>query len=131
MLIIKKRFIFEAAHRLPNHDGPCQRLHGHSWVMWVSVEPLSRDRGEGLNINGPKAGMLMDYGDMKAIVNPIVGKYLDHHYLNETVGGNPTSEYLCIWMGEKLLGADWPVGVGVSEVEIEETCTSSCRLILN
>jgi 6-pyruvoyltetrahydropterin/6-carboxytetrahydropterin synthase len=34
-----KEFRFEAAHRLPHHDGKCRRLHGrHSWVGRVYVE---------------------------------------------------------------------------------------------
>lgn len=125
-MIIKKKFTFEAAHMLPLHDGPCRRLHGHSWVMWISV-----GTDIGIKEDGPKSGMLMDFGDMKSIVNPIVDDYLDHHYLNDSTGlSDPTSENICIWIHGKLLGAQWPKGIRIEEIEIEETCTSSCRLIL-
>lgn len=130
MLIIKKKFTFEAAHRLPNHDGPCQRLHGHSWVMWVSVGSEFHMETS-LKRHGPKAGMLMDFGDLKSIVNPIVDGFLDHYHLNETTGlENPTSENLCLWINQKLTDQKWPPGMIITEIEIEETCTSSCRLIL-
>lgn len=35
---VGKEFRFEAAHRLPRHDGKCRRPHGHSYVLWVEVE---------------------------------------------------------------------------------------------
>ncbi len=115
---LTKQFRFEAAHQLPAHDGKCKRLHGHSWVGRVIV------RGTQLHAAGPKAGMLMDFADIKKVVNPIVENLLDHHYLNETLGiENPTSEEVarCVF---DLLSGELP---GLVAVEIDETCTSSCR----
>jgi 6-pyruvoyltetrahydropterin/6-carboxytetrahydropterin synthase len=42
--LIYKEVRFEAAHRLPYHDGKCQRLHGHSWIgrVYVTADPLVR-----------------------------------------------------------------------------------------
>ncbi len=45
---IYKEFRFEAAHRLPYHQGKCCRLHGHSWVGRVYI---TRDH---LDETGPK-----------------------------------------------------------------------------
>ena len=114
---LRKQFTFEASHQLPNHDGKCQRLHGHSWKMRVVVA------GDLITMNGPKAGMLMDYAEISAIVKPIVEKYLDHHHLNETTKlENPTSELLSMWLYE-MLKPQLPLLVSV---EVDETCTSSC-----
>lgn len=115
---LRKMFRFEAAHRLPNHDGKCARLHGHSWVGWVIVE------GEKLVREGAKAGMLVDYGDISAAVKGMVEGHLDHHYLNESIPGmpNPTSENVAKWCFD-YLDRRLPM---LSAVEIEETCTSSC-----
>jgi 6-pyruvoyltetrahydropterin/6-carboxytetrahydropterin synthase len=114
--ILSKEFTFEAAHQLPFHDGKCKRLHGHSWRGTVYVA------GDKLCSDGAKQGMLMDYGDIKKAFNPIVEDYLDHHFLNETLGlKNPTSEEIARWLFNKLK-KDLPV-VGVL---INETCTSSC-----
>jgi 6-pyruvoyltetrahydropterin/6-carboxytetrahydropterin synthase len=115
---LTKRFTFEAAHELPRHDGKCRRLHGHSWVMVVAVA------GSRLHSSGPKSGMLMDYADLSAAVKPLVESHLDHHYLNETTGLiNPTSEELARWVHERLR----PELPDLAWVEIQETCTSSCR----
>jgi 6-pyruvoyltetrahydropterin/6-carboxytetrahydropterin synthase len=114
---IYKEFRFEAAHRLPNHDGKCQRLHGHSWVGRLYL------KGHGLQTTGPKAGMLLDYGDVKEYLQPLLNDYLDHHYLNDTTGlANPTSEALSKWIFDRLLAAGLP---HLYAVEIRETCTSS------
>jgi len=68
--------------------------------------------------------MLYDYSDISKLVKPLVDDKLDHHYLNESTGlVNPTSEELCHWvfgqLEEKL--------PGLIAVEIDETCTCSCR----
>jgi 6-pyruvoyltetrahydropterin/6-carboxytetrahydropterin synthase len=122
MFRLEKRFAFEAAHRLPNHDGKCARLHGHSWKGVVVVQ------GGVLQREGPKAGMLVDFGDLKAAIDPIVEKYLDHWELGETTGlANPTSEELARWIYNKLKGAGRGLLEGLICVRIEETCTSAAE----
>ncbi len=115
--LIYKEFRFEAAHRLPQHDGKCSRLHGHSWVGRVYVQSNQ------LIGVGPKQGMVMDYSDIKKYIQPLLDNYLDHYYLNETTGlANPTSEEIAKWVFEQLQQAGLP---GLHSVEIKETCTSS------
>jgi len=117
--LIYKEFRFEAAHKLPHHDGKCRRLHGHSWVGRVYV------KGNRLIEEGAKQGMIMDYGDIKKYLEPLLDKFLDHHYLNETTClENPTSEALAKWIYEKLEKEGL---VGLYSVEIRETCTSGAR----
>ena len=124
MFKLSKKFVFEAAHHLPRHDGKCQRVHGHSWVGWITVEASQ------LIKDGPETGMVMDYADLKAIMKPIVEEYLDHHDLNETTGlENPTSEALAKWIFS-MVYSQWyakaPAGVRLVSITIEETCTSRC-----
>mgnify|MGYP001809755764 FL=1 len=66
---IAKEFRWEMGHRLPFHEGLCRNLHGHSYSMRVEIE------GE-----TDLHGMVMDYYDIKTIVQPIVDK-LDHAFL--------------------------------------------------
>ncbi|HEX9030571.1 MAG TPA: 6-carboxytetrahydropterin synthase QueD [Streptosporangiaceae bacterium] len=114
---LRKRFTFEAAHFLPDHDGKCRRLHGHSWVGWVEVA------ADVLQEDGPKRGMVVDYGDISAVVSSMVGSYLDHYCLNETLPVPvTTSEAVAEWIYHHLRSS----GLSPSAVTIEETCTSSC-----
>ena len=128
MFTLTKEFKFEAAHKLVGHDGKCARLHGHSWKAKVVLQ------GHSLAGHGPKEGMLADYGDVKKVVDPLVDKFLDHRYLNETLKTDrPTSEFVARWLYEKLEGEFGRADTGVLvlanlvAVEVEETCTSSCK----
>jgi 6-pyruvoyltetrahydropterin/6-carboxytetrahydropterin synthase len=115
--IVGKEFRFEAAHELPHHDGKCARLHGHSWrgVVYISGTILH---------DGAKSGMVMDYGDIKQFLQPLLDEYLDHHFLNKTTGlESPTSEEIARWIFEQLERRGLP---GLVAVKIDETCTSTC-----
>lgn len=115
MFRLEKEFRFEASHQLPHHSGKCARLHGHSWVGRISVE------GEELQRDGSSAGMLADFGDLKAAVAPLLESYLDHFHLNDTLAlENPTSEEIARWVYRRLK----PSLPGLVSVIIEETCTS-------
>lgn len=117
MWVLAKEFTFEAAHYLPNHDGKCRRLHGHSWkgIVWV--------KGSALINTGPKQGMVMDYADIKKPLKSLIEDYLDHHYLNESLCmESPTSENVAQWLYDQLRG----VLPNLLAVQINETCTSRC-----
>lgn len=118
MFVLEKEFPFEASHQLMDHDGKCARLHGHSWKLRVYVE------GDTLIVSGPKRGMVMDYGDIKQKVQPLIENYLDHYHLNDSLGITaPTSEYVAQWVFNML----YPLfGEKLVAVRVEETCTSAC-----
>ena len=90
MLLITKRFRFEAAHFLPFHGGKCKNLHGHSYVLEVTVagEVKSTDSGSA------QSGMVMDFSVLKSIVDENVISVFDHSNLNREDFYNPTAELL-------------------------------------
>lgn len=119
MWIIYKEFTFEAAHQLPHHQGKCRRLHGHSFRGRVYI---MADR---LKTEGSETGMVMDFGVLKAHLEPLVKNHLDHHYLNDSLAmESPTSEAIAAWIFEQLEQAGVP---GLHSVEVLETCTSAAR----
>ncbi len=112
---LSKSFRFEAAHALPTfaEGHKCRRLHGHSFLFDVIVE------GE---VDEAK-GYLIDYGDIKAAVDPIV-KQLDHYYLNDIAGlENPTAEVITRWLWRQIQ-PKLPLLVSII---VHETCTSSAE----
>jgi 6-pyruvoyltetrahydropterin/6-carboxytetrahydropterin synthase len=114
--VIYKDFRFEAAHKLPHHQGKCRRLHGHSWLGRVYIQSNQ------LISSGSEQGMVMDFAKVTDYLNPLLESYLDHHYLNATTGlENPTSEAIAEWIFHKLTAMNLP---GLYAVEIKETCTS-------
>lgn len=70
---LTKIFEFEMAHALPGYDGACRHIHGHTFRLEVCV------RGEPLNRPGhPKNGMVMDFKDLKTIVQESFVRIYDH-----------------------------------------------------
>jgi 6-pyruvoyltetrahydropterin/6-carboxytetrahydropterin synthase len=70
---ITKEFNFEAAHALHNYDGKCRNLHGHSYKLFVTVKGTPIE-----DINHPKLGMVMDFGELKKIINTLIIQKFDH-----------------------------------------------------
>ena len=70
---LTRLFSFEAAHALHYYDGPCRNIHGHTYKLQVTVigTPLS-------DSNHPKNGMVLDFGDLKQLVQEQVLTHVDH-----------------------------------------------------
>jgi 6-pyruvoyltetrahydropterin/6-carboxytetrahydropterin synthase len=81
-------------------------------------------RGDELKKSGAEQGMIMDFAEVKRYLQPLLDDYLDHYYLNDSLGlESPTSEAIAQWLYEKLVMVALP---GLHAVEIHETCTSGC-----
>ncbi|GGG53057.1 6-carboxytetrahydropterin synthase QueD [Epilithonimonas arachidiradicis] len=76
MIRITKIFTFETAHVLYNYDGKCKNMHGHSYKLYVTVKghPIN-------NLDDPKNGMVVDFGDIKKIVKEEIVDVWDHAVL--------------------------------------------------
>ncbi len=126
MIQITRRETFNAAHRLYNEKwseeknfevfGPCSRIHGHNWELFVTVE------GE---VN-PETGFVMDLKDLRDLIrNQIISK-VDHTYLNEDVDflkdQLPSTENfaIAIWKILKPILKD-NFGVDLYKVQLFET----------
>ena len=118
MFELTKTFRFEASHQLLDHDGKCARLHGHSWVFKL------RTTGDYIAATGAKRHMLVDFGRLSEIGKAIVAIF-DHQHLNDVLEErHVTSEWLARWIYLYCFGNHGPL---ITEVEVEETCTSACR----
>jgi len=116
MYTLKKSFTFEASHQLVHHDGKCQRMHGHSYLLTIEVKGS-------MITSGPQANMVIDYGDISVVGKGLVD-LLDHRHLNEIFGEDmPTAEYIAKW------AYDYAAGFLPSlwAIEVCETASSACR----
>jgi 6-pyruvoyltetrahydropterin/6-carboxytetrahydropterin synthase len=108
---VVREFRFEAAHQLPDHPGPCRRLHGHAYRFRVVAEaPVDR-----------RTGLAIDFGDLKAVVTAEVLDLLDHTYLNEVLP-IPSAEHIAHWIWGRLAPR-------LPLVEIELFETVSCSVV--
>lgn len=109
---VGKYFRFESAHHLMNYCGPCEHTHGHSYTLLVTLRgPVNRD-----------TGMVIDYKQLKTIVQTHIIDVFDHVNINDTMDCNPTAENMLFFIWEKL-EKDGLVK-GLYEISINETDTS-------
>ena len=134
---ITKIFHFEMAHALDGYDGLCRNIHGHSYKLHVTLSGrLSADT------TSPKKGMLMDFSDVKTMVQETIINQYDHalllnrqtdsevidvlkrHYQKiVTVDYQPTSELLLIHFAETLQDV-LPPNIKLYSLRLHETETS-------
>jgi 6-pyruvoyltetrahydropterin/6-carboxytetrahydropterin synthase len=108
-LQITKRFTFAAAHFLTKYHGKCENLHGHNYVLHVTVEgPIRED------------GMVIDFVEMKSLVKKHVLSKLDHTNLNDKFS-NPSAELISAWIYEQLAAPFKEAGVTFTEIKLWET----------
>lgn len=106
---ITKAFTFEAAHVLPRHPGKCSRMHGHSYLLEVTVTGPVQEHD----------GMVIDFDALATQVKELVIARVDHRLLNELVE-NPTAENLALqfwsWMSD--------AGLELASITLHETATN-------
>lgn len=135
---VTKEFCFEAGHALHGYDGLCKNIHGHSYRLFVTVigEPIT-------DTNNKKLGMVIDFGDLKRIVNQEIIDKFDHSLvLNESqkdeiiqVKDSPLFEryYLLPYQPTcenmvadfaKRIQKNLPKGIQLFSLKMHETATS-------
>ncbi len=76
MLKITRKLEFDAGHRIPDHRSLCRNLHGHRYVIEITLE------GDLVDVEGaPDRGMVMDFADVKSLaMDHLVGQW-DHAFI--------------------------------------------------
>ncbi|MDR2650951.1 MAG: 6-carboxytetrahydropterin synthase [Prevotellaceae bacterium] len=132
---VTKEFRFEMAHSLTGYDGKCKYIHGHSYVLKITVsgQPNSDE-------NNPKLGMVIDFNDLKKIVDDNIIERFDHSLVLsrkaqlaadlkheyqkvEIVDYQPTCENLIIHF-VKILKQVLPQNVSLHHLQLSETATT-------
>ncbi|OAD45445.1 6-pyruvoyl trahydropterin synthase family protein [Polaribacter atrinae] len=135
---ITKQFSFETGHALYGYDGKCKNVHGHSYKLSVTVSgtPIK----DSTNV---KFGMVIDFGDLKKIVNEEIVDIFDHatvfnkntphvdlakelidrghHVL--LVDYQPTSEMMVIDFAKKIKNR-LPENIKLHAIKLQETDSS-------
>ena len=85
-------------------------MHGHTYRLVVYIKgDLDKE-----------LGWVMDFADLKNVIDPIVNS-VDHQLLNNIEGlGNPTCEIFAIWLLDNIK----PKIPLLSKIELNETPTS-------
>jgi len=135
---ITKQFNFETGHALYGYDGKCKNIHGHSYKLSVTVSgtPISDNTHS-------KFGMVIDFGDLKKIVNKEIVDLFDHATIfnkntphlelaNELIKRDlhvilvdyqPTSEMMVIDFAQKIKNR-LPKNLKLHSLKLKETDSS-------
>ncbi len=90
IVFLTREFTFDSAHNLVRYHGKCEKLHGHTYRMAVTLSGHPDDEG-----------MLMDFVELKRIVHERIIAKFDHAYLNDIVA-QPTAENIARYVFEAL-----------------------------
>ena len=123
------------AHALYNYEGPCANIHGHSYILHVTVKSTM-----GGNNKLTPPGFIIDFKELKVLVNAKVIVLLDHklvlsgEYINNLkprpsfnnlfqFGTEPTAENLILFISKELI-ASVPSEVSLHSLKLFETGNS-------
>lgn len=142
---LTKQFTFEMAHALEGYDGSCRHIHGHSYILYITIigEPVK-------DSSDPKCGMVIDFKVLKDIINRLVIERYDHALVcngNSSkralmeeirrefekvvlVDYQPTCENMIIHMAEEIR-KELPQGVELHHIKLHETATSFAEWYLS
>lgn len=131
---LTKVFTYAMAHALDSYDGLCKNIHGHTYHLEVTVvgKPVS-------DATSPKKGMLIDFTDLKRLINTEIVDVWDHALmLNETTNPDliallrksyeriiivpfqPTTENMLSFLSEKIVSI-LPKEVHLYALKLKET----------
>lgn len=107
---------FDAAHRLEDYQGPCARLHGHTWKITGEWERGQLDR----------RGLTLDMVELKKHLRASVVD-MDHNFLNRIRDlAKPSAENMAALLFKRLSKRP-PAGEYLVAVTVEETPGCSVR----
>ena len=105
---------FSAAHQLRLLDGSLEPLHGHNWLVTVTVTSEKLD----------SMGVVMDFHELARLVDEVIGP-MHNHNLNDLEAfakTNPSAEHVAMHIGRSLR---LPPSVRLGQVEVWETAQNS------
>ncbi|MFW6028852.1 MAG: 6-carboxytetrahydropterin synthase QueD [Halanaerobiales bacterium] len=136
---VTKEFKFDMSHMLAGHPGLCKNLHGHTYKLEVTVEDELVD------------GMVIDFKDLKNIVNGLIVDKCDHAFMYNQLSNDdaehdvarvlnehhkkvvktnfrPTAENMVIW----IFGVLFHDGdLNIKKIRLYETPTSYAEATLS
>ena len=92
-------FTFNAAHSIRDYDGPCGRLHGHTYTVRLEATSDRLHTSEYC----PHPAMVTDFRTLKWAKRDVLKGGLDHCNLNEVLpkGYESTSEMIAQYIYDK------------------------------
>ena len=108
MITITRKLEFDAGHRIPDHKSQCKNLHGHRYVLHLTLTGKVIDAEKRSD-----SGMLMDFSEVKEIAQKNLVDSWDHAFLVyekdevvrnflESIPNHKTVVFDCVTTAENL-----------------------------
>ena len=140
MITITKVFRFEMAHAIFGYAGKCKNVHGHSYILHVTVTKNSGDDGF-----VPALGFILDFKELKKIIIEKVIEKLDHQLIlsNEYLKSNsafisaenmfawemePSAENILIYINQQI-ESNLSAEIKLQKLQLYETADSYAEWI--
>ncbi len=116
MFEVSKEIMISATHRVREHQGGCENIHGHNWkiIVYVGAQELNN------------MGMVIDFKDLKHVMKRVIMP-MDHNDINTYPPFdklNPTSENMAKFIFDEISKELNDERKQVSKVEVYETDSS-------
>ncbi|WP_027481256.1 6-pyruvoyl trahydropterin synthase family protein [Deinococcus pimensis] len=125
-------FTFDSAHTITGYDGPCGRLHGHTYRVRLELQSDRLRPSAHLK----RAIMVADFRTLKWAKKDVTHGGLDHTFLNDhpDLGDDTTAEVIAAYLHRETLRrvrTDLPEGDDGSDLRLKvtvwETPDSACE----
>ena len=136
MISVTKIFRFETAHAIYGYEGPCKHIHGHSYVLHVTVSSTNGHQEGYIE----KPGFVVDFKVLKKLVGEAIVERLDHKLIlsKEYLATKPTletEENLEVWdmepsaenilfFSKEKISKALPEGIQLVKLRLYETADS-------
>ncbi len=136
---LTREFGFDMAHTLEGYDGLCRHVHGHSYRLLVTVSGAPCGDAQ-----SPKYGMVMDFTELKGIIERLIISRFDHALIVRDTGADTELLEQMERKWEKVIRVEWqptcenlitrfaewiepelPGGVELAELTLYETARSA------
>lgn len=84
---ITRRFEFDSAHRVLQHESKCRHIHGHRYKLELTLRCPNLD----------KLGRVLDFSEVKRAFGDWIDRYWDHNVLL-----NPDDPLTGLWRGRNV-----------------------------
>ena len=110
-MLVGKEFTFDSAHFLPNYYGKCEKTHGHTYRLRVTVDGKIGENG-----------LVIDFVILKKIVKKQVLDKLDHQLINDVIKV-ASCENITKWIWDQLVDLKSLIKAELDDPNLPESIT--------
>lgn len=110
-MLVGKEFTFDSAHFLPKYYGKCEKVHGHTYRLRITVDGKVGENG-----------LVIDFVVLKKIVKKQVLEKLDHQMINDVIEV-ASCENIAKWIWDHLVDLKSLIQAELDDPNLPESIT--------